>query len=242
MPDPSAAITLSAAALAGLAGSGHCFGMCGGLAGALALRTRERDGSSAALRRALLHHAGRLGGYALAGAVFGFFGGSLAAAFDLLQIAMVVRIASGAVLVLIAIRILGGWNALAPLERMGARFWRRLQPLVRRAGSSNDVPGTLLLGLLWGWLPCGLVYSMLLFAVLTGDAGRGAAVMAAFGLGTLPAMIASSLLFSRLHQWLRGLWPRAVTGLLLLAFGGWLAWSALPTDSGVHHHAGMHSG
>lgn len=240
MPDPTTAITLTAAMLAGMAGSGHCFSMCGGLAGALALRTRSRDGSSASLRRALLHHTGRLSGYAIAGALFGFFGASLDAALDLPRLATFLRIASGITLILIALRILAGWNALAWLERLGALFWRRLQPLVRRAGSGNDASSALLLGLLWGWLPCGMAYSMLLFAVLTGEATRGAAVMAAFGLGTLPAMLASSMLFSQLHQRLKQHWPRAVTGMLLLAFGGWLAWSALPAHNAERHAGGDH--
>jgi uncharacterized protein len=240
MADPTAAITLSAAALAGIAGSGHCFGMCGGLAGALALRTRSQEGSAAALRRALLHHIGRLGGYALAGAACGFFGASLGAALDLPRLAVFLRVASAVTLMLIALRILFGWNAFVWLERLGARFWRKLQPLARRAGGNDDAGHALLLGLLWGWLPCGLVYSMLLFSILTGEAARGAAVMAAFGLGTLPSMLASSMIFAQLHQHLRRHWPRAITGILLLVFAAWLAWTSLPSQPGGHHHAALY--
>jgi sulfite exporter TauE/SafE len=240
MLDTATAMTVSAAALAGLAGSGHCFGMCGGLAGALTMRAPGADRRSAALRRALLHHTGRLSGYSIAGALCGFFGAGIQAALDLARLGMFLRVAAGVTIALMALRMLSTWNAFAPLERLGAIFWRKLQPITRRASERSDTGGALLLGLLWGWLPCGMIYSMLLFAMLSGDALRGAAILAAFGAGTLPAMLASSIMFVKVQRQTRQ-WPRAVAGTLMLAFGGWMVYAAVPvagsqSDTNAHHH------
>lgn len=171
MADGANAITLSAALLAGLAGSVHCVAMCGGVAGALGMRRTSSPGSwRATVRDAGLHHAGRLIGYATAGAAFGWLGVALQSMLNLPMLTAASRVAAGCLLVLIATRILFGWNTLAVVERVGARFWHSVRPLVGRAASSRSNAGSLLLGLLWGWLPCGLVYSMLLFAALSSDA------------------------------------------------------------------------
>jgi uncharacterized protein len=234
-------ITLSAALIAGVAGSAHCVAMCGSLAGALAMRGRAVPrGWTDTLRDAGLYHVGRLSGYALAGAVFGSFGVALRSVLDFPMLILAVRSAAALLLILVALRILLGWNTLAAIERLGARFWRSIQPLVRQAASTRPHTRSLLLGLLWGWLPCGLVYSMLLFAALSGDALTGAAIMLAFGIGTLPAMLASSLFASRLAGVLRQHATRQLVGALLLAFGVWLGWAAIPSTRHVDHdHAAM---
>jgi hypothetical protein len=236
MTDATTAITLSAALIAGLAGSVHCVAMCGGLAGALAMRRGTQPGSRrGTVRDVGLHHAGRLIGYAGAGAVFGWLGVTLQSLVDLPLLTVATRVAAGFLLVLVATRILFGWNTLVGLERLSAYFWRALRPLMGRAASSRSSAANLMLGLLWGWLPCGLVYSMLLFAALSGDALNGSAVMLAFGLGTLPAMLASSLLASRVAQALS--WPgaRRAVGALLLVFGVWLGWAAVASAPHLGH-------
>lgn len=236
MFDGASAITLSAALIAGLAGSAHCVVMCGGVAGALSMRTRTVISSRRdALRDASLYHAGRLGGYAVVGAVFGFAGVALRSVLDVPLFVAVARMGAALLLILVAARILLGWNTLGGIERLGARFWRTLQPLVRRAASTRSSARSLLLGFLWGWLPCGLVYSMLLFAALSGDALTGAAIMLAFGIGTLPAMLASSLFASRIASGLRRHATRQVVGALLLAFGVWLGWAAMPSARHLDH-------
>jgi sulfite exporter TauE/SafE len=234
MPDP-AAIGLSAAFVAGVAGSVHCVMMCGGIAGALSMRARTVAGGSG-IDAAWLYQLGRLGGYAMAGSIFGLLGNTIQGSLDLPRLATLLRFAGALLLILIAVRLLTGWNTLTWIEHLGARFWRMLHPVVRRAASSGGVSRTLLLGVLWGWLPCGLVYSMLLFAALSGDALRGGAIMLAFGLGTLPAMLTGSLLASRLSGLLRQHDMRLISGALMLLFGIWLAWSAIPSPHRVHHH------
>ena len=146
------------------------------------------------------------------------------------------RIASGVLLLLIAVRMLSPWNPLGWLETLGAKFWRRLQPLTQKSGALSGQAQALALGFLWGWLPCGLVYSMLLFAALSGDALHGGAILLAFGLGTLPSMLTSTVLASQVQRCLRNRWPRFASGILLLLLGAWMIWISLPAAEHVHHH------
>jgi uncharacterized protein len=236
MSDGTSGMTLAVALMAGIAGSAHCVAMCGGVAGALSMRARATiNNRGESLRDAGLYHAGRIGGYAVAGYAFGFVGVALESALDFSMLMAVVRFAAALLIVLIAARILLGWNTLAAIERLGARFWRMIQPLVRRAAVTPSHARSLILGLLWGWLPCGLVYSMLLFAALNATPLHGAAIMVAFGIGTLPAMLASSLFASRLTAGLRRHGTRQMVGALLLVFGIWLGWAAMMSARHVHH-------
>lgn len=237
MADTADVISLSAAFLAGIAGSAHCFAMCGGLAGALGMRARATStGAGSAFGNALSYHLGRLGGYALAGALCGLIGATLQAVLDLVRLGTALRIASGVLLMLIALRMLSPWNPLRWLETSGAKFWRRLQPFTLGTNKLTGPAQAVALGFLWGWLPCGLVYSMLLFAALDGDAFNGAAILLSFGLGTLPSMLTSSVLASQVQRVLKSRWPRFASGVLLLLFGAWMIWISLPAAGHAHHH------
>lgn len=229
MTNTADAISLSAALVAGLAGSAHCFAMCGSLAGAFGLRARS-------VGNALSYHVGRLSGYTLAGVISGLLGATLQAVLDLASIGSWLRIASGVLLLLIAFRMLSPWNPLRWLETLGAKFWRGLQPLTHKTGTLSGRTQAIALGFLWGWLPCGLVYSMLLFAALSGNALHGGAILLAFGLGTLPAMLASTVLAAQVQQLLRNRWPRFASGVLLLLLGTWMIWISLPAAEHMHHH------
>lgn len=240
MTGAAGAIALSAAFLAGIAGSAHCLVMCGGLSAALSMRSRAfMHSPRGAWREASLYHAGRLSGYSMAGALFGWFGASLQTLVDLPMLAMIARVTAGILVVLVAVRVLFGLNALSSIERQGARFWKLVQPLAKHAVGSRSPVRSLLLGLLWGWLPCGLVYSVLLLAALSGDALRGAGVMLAFGAGTLPAMLIASVAASELTRAAAVRGGRQLSGALLLFFGLWLVWAALPSRSHTHHDAGQ---
>jgi len=231
MSEASAVISLSAALVAGAAGSVHCVAMCGGIVGALGMRARSTASNS--LLDACLYHCGRLAGYGLAGALFGLLGAALVSTFNLPLLAAIARVGAGVLLMLAAIKVLFGWNMLSAIEYAGARYWKALQPIARRAMSASGATRSLTVGLLWGWLPCGLVYSMLVFAALSGEWLRGAGIMVAFGLGTMPAMVTSSAFAGRLGQWTRQRRTRQLGGVLLLLFGCWIAWSAI---SSAHHH------
>lgn len=234
MTDTASALSLSAAFIAGIAGSAHCFAMCGSLAGAFGMRARAAGLS--VLGNAVSYHVGRLSGYAVAGAICGLLGATLQAVLDLARIGSWLRIGSGVLLLLIALRMLSPWNPLRWLETLGAKFWRRLQPLAQKTGTLQGPAQAVALGFLWGWLPCGLVYSMLLFAALSGDALRGGAVLLAFGLGTMPSMMTSTVLASHVQRLLRNRWPRFASGVLLLLLGAWMIWISLPASGHAHHH------
>ncbi len=139
MTEVATTLTLSAAVVAGLAGSGHCIAMCGGLAGALGMRAgATSSGDQSKFWNASIHHLGRLGGYSLAGLLCGQFGAALQSALDLSRLSVMLRVASGLLIVLVALRILVGWNVLGGLERAGARIWRGLQPLARYAARGGN--------------------------------------------------------------------------------------------------------
>ena len=229
-------LSLAAALVAGLAGSGHCLAMCGGVAGALAMRAHGAGaGFGARLSLALVYNVARVSSYAVAGALAGLLGRALVAAVDVAGLSIAFRVLAGAVMVAAAGRLLFGWRLLDPLEAAGAGLWRRVMPWTAgRARSRSSVSAAVALGLAWGWLPCGLTYSMLLLAATTTSALQGALVMAAFGLGTLPAMVTATVAFDRAARALsRKATLRGAAGALLLVFGAWTAGNAV-------YHAAMH--
>lgn len=172
----------------------------------------------------------------MAGAICGLIGASLQAVLDLARVGATLRIASGVLLMLIALRMLSPWNPLRWLESLGAKFWRQLQPFTLGTSKLTGHTHAIALGFLWGWLPCGLVYSMLLFAALSGHALNGAAILFAFGLGTLPSMLTSSVLASHMQRFIKSRWPRFASGALLLLFGAWMIWVSIPAAGHAHHH------
>ena len=230
------ATMLPAALAAGLAASGHCAAMCGGVAGALALRHRASTPGRRTLS-ALVYNLARISSYAAAGALAGLAGGALLSAIDIGALVLAFRVLSGAIMVVVAGRLLFGWRLLDPLEAAGAGLWRRLGPAATRAGD-GELRSALRLGLAWGLLPCGMTYSMLLLAATTASPWTGAGVMLAFGAGTLPAMTTAVLVFERTAGLLsrRASWRR-VAGVLLLAAGLWTAGYAVLHAGGGHHHA-----
>lgn len=212
-------LSVDAAFVAGLAGSVHCLTMCGGLSAALGTRTRHRSmsvGRSAS--HSVTYQFGRLASYTLAGAAVGAAGGALDTLFDVDLMAVVMRTLAGLVMMAAATSILFKWRPLALIERLGGRLWARWVPLARSAPATG-FGGSLLIGMLWGWMPCGLVYSMLLLAAFAGGAARGAATMLAFGLGTVPAVLVGGLLSGHAFRVAMGRRLHVVAGSLLLAFG-----------------------
>jgi uncharacterized protein len=227
MGPETGSLSLVAALVAGLAASGHCIGMCGGIAGALAMRSPQGStGTKVAL--ALAYNLSRITSYALAGALAGLLGRTLLHAVDVKPLSIAFRVLAGLIMLAAAARLLFGWRLLDPLEAAGSGLWRRIAPWAGRQGRSGGLGGAIGLGLAWGWLPCGMTYSMLLLAATTASVPLGAAVMLAFGLGTLPSMVTATLAFERMA---RSLASRAslrnVAGALLLAFGLWTAGNAL---------------
>jgi sulfite exporter TauE/SafE len=217
-------LTLWGALVAGLVGSAHCAGMCGGITGALGLAARSGPGGN--LRAAgynLAYSTGRILSYATAGAIAGWIGEGLRPAGP--EWAAAFRILTAVVLILIGLQVAFHLKLLAPVEAAGARLWRLIGPRLRPILPPRHVGHALLVGAAWGWLPCGLVYGMLVAAAVAGGPAEGAAVMAVFGLGTLPAMTAMGLAAGGVTGAagrITGGWRRAA-GVLLIVFGLWTA-------------------
>ena len=177
---------LSMMFMVGLLGAGHCIGMCGGIVTAL--------GANASKPTLLVgYNIGRILSYSLAGALAGAF--SLAAVGvggNSLELLPIMRTLAALLLILMGLYIADWWRVLVGLERVGQVIWQRIQPMAIRLGKPDRLTKAIGVGMLWGWLPCGLVYSALGQALASGSPAKGAALMAAFGLGTLPAMLAGS--------------------------------------------------
>lgn len=224
-----------AALVAGLLGSTHCVGMCGGIATLVGSGTGQ-----ARPDRTLAFNAGRLGSYVLAGALVGGVGWHLGAPVDGAAWGNLLRTAMGVLMIAIGLQVATGWGGLRRLERVGVPLWRHLSPLTRRLDPRHSGLHALAFGALWGWLPCGLVYSALLTALVSGGAGAGAGVMLAFGIGTLPAMLVLGLLGQRLRQVLAGHGLRRAAGGLVITVGVWtIAGPWLMAGVTGHHHPEM---
>jgi len=220
---------LGVAVALGLGSSLHCLAMCGPLAAAVPLG----PGQSRA-PRLIAYNGGRLLAYAtggmlaasLGGALLLAGGGGVRTALTLLAAAFVIATVAGQV----------GWMpAPQALERQGRRLWAHVAPIGRAASASGGLPGVFLLGLLWGWLPCGMVYAALALAAATVDPLRGASVMLAFGLGTLPSMLGAGWLAGRLRGPLHGTRARRLREAMAATVIGLTLWS---TATALHPHAG----
>jgi len=209
MPDNS----FLALFIVGLLGAGHCAGMCGGIVGALSLQGPQ---GAAAVPIHLAYNFGRIASYGTAGLLAGLLG---QAAGNLMSLQYGLYLFASLMLVAMGFYLLGVTQSLAWLERGGHSVWRRIQPLTQRFLPVRGMAQALPLGLLWGWLPCGLVYSALTMALASGSAGRGGLLMLAFGLGTLPNLLLAGLLLVRFRRFAQARATRLVSGLLVLGYG-----------------------
>jgi len=209
--------------LVGLAGSGHCVGMCGGIVGALCLglppSARARPARLAPYL--LAYNAGRISSYAFAGAIAGGAGATVAGLAGPETARLAGRVLAGGFMVALGLYVAGWWPGLAWLEHLGGMLWRRIEPLARRVLPVRTPVQALGAGLVWGWLPCGMVYSALVLALATGSAATGAGVMAAFGLGTLPMLLVMGAAAGRLAVLARQPLARRIAGVFILGFGLW---------------------
>jgi sulfite exporter TauE/SafE len=203
--------------IAGLLGGPHCFGMCGGIVGALG----GVAGAAGGLKPFALHlgyNLGRVTSYVIAGAVAGGVGSSL-----LLTGSQGLRLAllaiSGLLLIGMGLYLLGMPQVLVPLEKIGGKVWRSVQPLSRRYIPVRRFTQAYPLGLVWGWLPCGLVYTAVVAALASGSAIRGALILLAFGAGTLPHMVAAGLFAARLRGFMQQRAVRVIAGFVIVGFG-----------------------
>lgn len=225
---------LAAAFMLGLLGSSHCLVMCGGISAALGM------GATGARRRllVLLFQLGRVATYILLGAGLGAIIGAVAALSEVLLPAL--RILSGLLLVAMGLYVANWWAGLVWLERGGQALWRRVEPYAKRRLPVSTATDALAVGLLWGFLPCGLIYTALAWSGTAGDWRHSALLMGMFGLGTLPSMLATGLAAETMTRLLRQRGLRGVAGLLLVAAGLWTSWIAVQ-HAGHASHGGAPS-
>jgi sulfite exporter TauE/SafE len=192
-------------------------------AGGAAAMASAAAHSTSAMPRVLAYNAGRIGSYMLAGALAGGLAGGAQSLARLAGLQLGFYWLANLMLVALGLYLMNAWHGLATLEQAGRVLWQRAQPwmapMMKTLMPANRPHQAFALGALWGWLPCGMVYSVLLTAMLSGDALNGAAVMLAFGLGTLPMLIGLGLLGARLRHAMQQPKVRVVCGLLVLAFG-----------------------
>lgn len=210
----SGSLTIAAALLLGLLASGHCLLMCGGISMALGVATAKDERGQP--RRSLLlgYQLGRISSYTLAGLLIGTIGGGLIAVLDIERVRLALRFASAAALLLAALVMLGVLRD--PGSAIGKRLWSKIAPFGRRLMPVSNLPRAFAFGALWGWMPCGLAYTVLLIAALNAQAWSSAAIMAAFGLGTLPAMLMTSWGAPRLMRIFSNTRVRRSAGFVLL--------------------------
>lgn len=227
--------TFVSAFVVGLLGAVHCVGMCSGIVGVLSIGTEKLTVTSQLLRT-FAYNTGRIVSYAGAGAVAGLAGatlGGLLPAGTARPLAMGV---SAAFALLLALYLVGRGGPLVRLEGLGGRLWQHLKPVGQRFIPARNLKQAFGLGLVWGWLPCGLVYTALAWALVSGSALRGAVLMLGFGLGTLPALVGMGMAGSRLLAWRDRPLIRYTAGLVLVGFAASALWHGLaPGEPGMSH-------
>ena len=221
----------------GLLGSTHCLGMCGGIVGALNAG-KKQAGSTADSPAVynLSYNAGRITAYMLAGGLVGL-AGALVSQSTLMAAAPIGRLAAGIIMIALGFYLAGWPQLLAPVEKAGFHLWRKIEPFGRRFLPANSPLQAYGLGLVWGWLPCGLVYSALALAATSASPIYGAAAMLAFGLGTLPMLLAmggaANLLLKLAHTPI----VRKIAGTGMILFGIYICFVAVSANRHGHMHA-----
>lgn len=213
----------------GLVGSVHCAAMCGGIVSALSLAparvarfpvpVHTVGVPRASLASIAAYNTGRIASYSLAGALAGGAAGSARSLAGLPALQTGGFWLANLMLVALGLYLMDAWRGLAWVEQGGRGLWRQVQPALRRIGTPDTTPKMFVAGFLWGWLPCGMVYSALVTAMLSGSALHGAALMCAFGLGTLPMLVGLGAAGAQLRMMIARRPVRVASGVVVLGFG-----------------------
>ncbi len=213
-------MVLLTAFIVGLLGSVHCIGMCGGIVGMLASgNATPKTTIRSTLRLWLPYSAGRISSYTLAGLIAGTLGAQAVGLFNPEHVQNVGLILAGGFMIALGLYLSGWWQGLVALEKLGGVLWKRVQPLSRKLIQVDHPAKAYVAGLVWGWLPCGLVYSVLVWSMTIATPIGGALTMLAFGLGTLPMVLSMGVAANKLNVWRQKKWVRHVAGALIISFG-----------------------
>lgn len=215
-----AELGLAGAFIVGLLGGVHCLGMCAGIVGALTLGQPHKNAVKPGFWGLQLgYNLGRVLSYMLAGAVAGGLGLLLAQAGPLQHVQLLLSLVAGLFMIVLGLYLGGWWTGLAHLERAGGGIWKRIEPLGRKLLPVRSPSRAFVLGMVWGWLPCGLVYSVLVWALSAGGMLQGALLMGSFGLGTLPNLLLMGAAAGWLGNLLRRPLTRKLAGGLVILLG-----------------------
>jgi len=220
----------------GLFSGVHCLGMCGGIVGALTFGMTDQASQRRKLGFLTLYNLGRLTSYTVAGIIVGWIGAITTQQFASHTLHQFLQTLSGVFMILMGLYLARWWLILNKLEQAGGVIWRRIEPLARKLIPIHSFHQALLVGVLWGWLPCGLVYSMLSMSLTSSSAMQGGLIMLSFGLGTLPNLMLMGLFAASLQKFMQHRLVRIVAGLMVVGLGCVLIYQAwIPTDVHAHH-------
>ncbi len=222
-------INLVSAILLGLMGAGHCMAMCGGIISSLSIATAEGK-QVKNWRYIVTYQVGRIISYSLFGAIAGWMGLQV----DQLTPIPILKILSGLLLIAMALYVSRHWFGLQYLEKLGKGLWNLISPFSKKLLPINSMGKAFFLGSLWGWLPCGLVYTALGYAISVGNTSHSAVFMLLFGVGTLPATLLAASASLKLKSFLNHLWVRNISALIFLLMGSYTLYQ-VATRMPMHH-------
>jgi len=208
----------------GLIGAGHCMGMCGGIASVLSIGNTNKANKFAI---PIFYNFGRLASYTLIGAVIGGAISSLSQFSEINGVLNWLRLIAALFMVLLALYIGKWWHGLLAIEKLGQHIWKHISPAGQSLLPLKKPYHALPFGFIWGWLPCGLVYSTLTWSAVSGSWLDGGLIMLSFGLGTLPAMLAIGYGATVLKRFQQSSAFRQVGAFLILSYGLYTGYNAL---------------
>ncbi|TNF98011.1 MAG: sulfite exporter TauE/SafE family protein [Gammaproteobacteria bacterium] len=229
-PFLTATIPYLSAFLAGLFGGVHCVGMCGGVSGAMVygIPTEKRQSTSSLFPFVLNYNLGRILTYTLLGAIIGTIGAQGGNVISAYGGWVWLRVLAGVLMIVMGLYLAGWWMGLNYIERLGSRLvWEKLQNIRKRVLPVNSPGHAILFGLVWGLLPCGLIYTMLIWSLASGGWLQGAGFLFSFGMGTLPVLFMVGLAAGKTGHFLQSTRIRQTAGLIVMVFGGWTVASSL---------------
>ncbi|MDP6572458.1 MAG: sulfite exporter TauE/SafE family protein [Rhodospirillales bacterium] len=221
----------------GFLGSTHCIGMCGGIVGALntGLPQTHRQSRFSQIAYHFTYNAGRILSYSVAGAIAGLLGAQ-STRIPLGVVYPVGELIAGLVMIALGLYLAGWWRAIARVENAGQYIWKYIQPLGKRFLPVKTPMHALGLGLVWGWLPCGLVYSALALSMVSASPLPGALLMLGFGLGTLPMLLTMGGAYEHLRGMVRNPIMLRLAGVTVILFGAYTSLTSLIGHGGTGHH------
>lgn len=215
-----------AAFLVGFLGGVHCVGMCGGIMSALTLGIQpvntvpsNSQNISKLYPYLVSYNFARILSYTIAGLIFGGLGTWISDLILFNQAQMILKVIAGLFLIALGLYLANWWRGLSYVEQLGSHVWKFIEPTAKRFIPIKNLRQAFGAGFVWGWLPCGLVYSVLIWSLSSGSALEGGLLMLSFGLGTLPILLAVGLFAVSVKRFMQMQSVRVIAGALIVGFG-----------------------